>query len=168
MFKALQKIALGAMVVVLLFNTAGSIVLLKLREYALEEDFELALKKGQIESNSIVKFSAADIANAHWENNHEIKLNGRYYDLVRTDKINGTIVYEFIADDDESDLFAQYYARHNHHKTKSTVLVSFIAFYYSPTGTNPFFHTIIQTISTGSVALHDQSVHHTLFQPPRV
>lgn len=84
-----------------------------LKEHAIEEEFERALKKGQLKSTMIVEFSAADIANARWEHSKEIELNGHYYDLVGTYKKKGQTVYRFIADEDETKLFTAYKQQHN-------------------------------------------------------
>lgn len=166
-FTTLRNIAISTVVLLLLFNTIGSIILLKLKEHAIEENFEHALKSGQIQSNRIVKFTAADIANAHWENGHEIKLNGKYYDLVSTKNAGGIITYEFIADDEESTLFAEYNSLQKHSKSKSSVAFPFLVFYHQPNTTNPFLNKVIQTIVTGTTALHEQSRQLPLFQPPK-
>jgi hypothetical protein len=166
-FTTLRNIAISTVVLLLLFNTVGSIILLKLKEHAIEENFEHALKSGQIQSNRIVKFTAADIANAHWENSHEIKLNGKYYDLVSTKNEGGITTYEFIADDEESTLFAEYNSLQKHGRSKSSVAFPFLVFYYQSNTTNSFHNKVIQTIATATDALHDQSSQLPLFQPPK-
>jgi hypothetical protein len=166
-FKTLRNIAISTVVLLLLFNTVGSIILLKVQERAIEESFEHALKTGQIQSNRIVKYTAADIANAQWENDHEIKLNGKYYDLVSTKNAEGITTYEFIADDEESTLFAEYNLLQKHGKAKSSLVFPFLVFYYQPNTTNSFLNKVIQTIATGSEAMHEQSRQLPLSPPPK-
>ncbi|UPT65256.1 MAG: hypothetical protein M0D57_11840 [Sphingobacteriales bacterium JAD_PAG50586_3] len=166
-YNTLRKIATGIVVLLLLFNTVGNIILLKIQEHAIEEEFEHELKAGHIESNSIIQFTAADIANAHWENNHEIRLNGKYYDLVRTNKSKGITIYQFIADDEESDLFADYYTQHKQGKTKHAVAFQFPVFYQPAYTAHSFLNTATQTITTNSKALHEQNSSLPNFPPPQ-
>jgi hypothetical protein len=138
----------------LLFNTGSSLVFLLLKEHAIEEDFERALKNGQVNSSLIVEFSADDVAGAHWEHSREIELNGHYYDLVSTYKKNGQTVYRFIADEDETKLFTAYKQQHSQQgKQKGKNTTAHSNNWYLPAAFTIPIHNYIHTASINSTTL---------------
>ncbi len=168
MLYPLKYIAFCAIVGLLLFNTLGGFALLKWQEHSIEERFEEALILGNIESTKTITFTTADLLNAHWENGHEIELNGRYYDLVvKSQTADGTVVYEFIADEDETELFDKYKGQFNNTKSKNAPAFSGFAFYYLQAKATPYSISLLQCIDTPYANATGQSHLQLPYSPPK-
>jgi hypothetical protein len=168
MLYPLKNIAFCAIAGLLLFNTVGGFALLKWQEHSIEECFEEALKTGKIESTKTITFTTADLLHAHWENNHEIQLNGRYYDLiVKSQKADGTEVYEFIADEDETELYYEYKGLFKSNKSKNAPAFAGFAFYFAQNCTIPYSISLLQCINTPFKNAIGQSHLQLPYSPPK-
>ena len=168
MLKPLKHIAFYALVGLLFFNTVGGFALLKWQEHSIEERFEEALKSGKIESAKTITFTTADLLYAHWENDQEIEFNGKYYDLiVKSQKADGTVVYEFIADEDETELYDKYKGLFKDNKSKYEPVFTGFAFYFAPNSTIPYSISLLQCINTPCKNAIGQSHLQLPYSPPK-
>jgi len=168
MLKPLKHIAFYALVGLLFFNTVGGFALLKWQEHSIEERFEEALKSGKIESAKTITFTTADLLNAHWENDHEIEFNGKYYDLVlKSQTADGTSIYEFITDDDETELFDKYKGQFNNTKSKNAPAFSGFVFYYMHAKAMPYLISLLQCIDTPYSNATGQCYMQLPYSPPK-
>lgn len=55
----------------------------------------------------LIEFDAAD-ARITWEESHEVEVEGKYYDVVKQQYVNGRTTLYCIADDDETLLYDWY------------------------------------------------------------
>ncbi len=157
----------------LLFNTGGSLVFFKLREAAIEAEFKKALANNQVLGNvAVVKFTDAELQNAHWEDEHEIVLNGHYYDVLATEYKNGHTVYICFADDNETALYA-WYNNYKKQQVKNGVDDDDFAGMYRNTFINKihqvtYLTTYLQTINTHYSLLNTQVASVPKSPPPKV
>ncbi len=168
MLKPLKHIAFYVLVGLLFFNTVGGFALLKWQEHSIEERFEEALKSGKIESAKTITFTTADLLYAHWENDHEIEFNGKYYDLiVKSQKADGTVVYEFIADEDETELYDKYKGLFKDNKSKNAPAFAGFAFYYIQPCIIPYTISLLRSVDSPFINATDQCHSRLPFSPPK-
>jgi len=168
MLKPLKHIAFYALVGLLFFNTVGGFALLKWQEHSIEERFEEALKSGKIESAQTITFTTADLLYAHWENDHEIEFNGKYYDLVlKSQTTEGTSIYEFIADEDETELYDKYKGLFKDNKSKYEPVFTGFAFYYIQPCIIPYTISLLRSVDSPFINATDQCHSRLPFSPPK-
>lgn len=87
----------------LLFNTGGSLVFFKLKEKAIERKVTTLLASGQLDKDGLVRVEAIV--------DDEVKINGRWHDVVFRQIEHGKLVAYCLADDDETNWynFMSYY-----------------------------------------------------------
>lgn len=119
MAHALKHTILILFIGLLLFNTGGSLIFFKLREAAIEASFKKALANNELIGNvAVVEFTDVELQNAEWEDEHEVKLNGHFYDILKVEYKDGHKVYSCFADDDETALYT-WYNQHKKHQLEN-------------------------------------------------
>lgn len=94
------------MILLVLFQAGGFFVVFKVQQSIIRKEVKQAIKKGVDEKNLVSIFMDQNTNNEIvWKNSHEFMLNGRMYDVVRTEKVNGTIKYLCLDDNQETELF---------------------------------------------------------------
>lgn len=154
----------------LLFNTGGSLVFFKLREAAIERAFTQALHNNKLDpSHYITEFTAVELINAEWDNSHEVKVNGRWYDVIATQNINGSVVYTCFADDDETALFCWYKEQQQQDAEdgeEDDFSVEGDSYLYKPQKL-VYICAFLQTINTHYAGLNSQLAGIPKFPPPK-
>lgn len=103
MANTLKNILNFFLIGLLLFNSGGSLIYFKLKEKHIELAAKNAIKEGRYTFNGVNTFAVSDTRIA-WEEDDEIRVNGTYYDIIKT---NDGMLY-CIADEEESELYNWY------------------------------------------------------------
>jgi hypothetical protein len=147
----------------------GSFIFLRLSEYTIEHNFEEALKKGELKSKSIIEFTSNELDKAIWQSNSEIEMDGRYYDLVAIrDNETGQPIYEFIADEEETELFYKFKLTFNNsNNAKKAPPIAF--FFFCNLNDKSRFYTnyLIRDVITLYKVPKGESYLKPLFSPPK-
>jgi hypothetical protein len=93
---------------VIAFNIGGVYLFFLLQRAAIRSSISRKIESGNYESHlHQLTFSASEAANLHWEHkDKEFRHEGLMYDVVSTEKINDSVIYYCIADEEETHLFA--------------------------------------------------------------
>jgi hypothetical protein len=98
------------LLLVLLLPLAGSFFLFQYRQIAIKKELKRKIKQGLPDSELISMVLTPEILNSksfEWHNSHEFRLNGRMYDIIKTNKKGNQTEYKVVWDNDESELFSQ-------------------------------------------------------------
>lgn len=168
MQKLFNNIVLILISGLLLFSTGGSLVILEVEEHFIEEEFEEELKKGKVKSKRTVTLTANELRLITWENSNEIKLNGKYYDLLSTTIEKGQRVYNFIADEEETNLFNTYANYHRkQHSSKTIKPFTLFAFFFRDSKISIAPNQSTYLFNLFYKALLPQSLMLPAFPPPK-
>jgi mRNA-degrading endonuclease YafQ of YafQ-DinJ toxin-antitoxin module len=106
----LKKIVAISLLLILLFAYGGYWIVFKLQQYHIRSEVKQAIKNG-ISEEEISTFVLADLENLPanefaWVHAKEFKLNGAYYDVIRTEVKGDSVLLFCFHDFKESQLFA--------------------------------------------------------------
>jgi hypothetical protein len=105
-----KKVAVLATLCILLFNTMGYFIVFKSMQLAVKHDIKRRIKENVPAAElTVIRISDSDKAmqgRIHWIEGKEFRLDGRMYDVVRSERRGDTTIYYCINDVQEETLFA--------------------------------------------------------------
>ena len=106
LYLKVRKFILFGFIALLGYQFVGFFTFVELEHYFIRKEIKKAIKLS-VPENQLIKFhfTAKESQKLNWVKPHEFRLNGRFYDVVHKQKVNGIWCFQCIDDRQETALF---------------------------------------------------------------
>jgi hypothetical protein len=106
LYLKVRKFLLYGFLALLSYQFVGFFTFVELEHYFIRKEIKKAIKLS-VPENQLIKFhfTAKESQKLNWVKPHEFRLNGRFYDVVHKQKVNGIWYFQCIDDRQETALF---------------------------------------------------------------
>jgi hypothetical protein len=101
-----RKIIVSVLILIFCYNVFGYYVVYRVHSFRIKKEIKRKIKRSVPQSElTVFTFSKGESEDLIWIENHEFRLDGKMYDVVRKETKNNSITYHCINDTQEEVLF---------------------------------------------------------------